>query len=373
LRTRLLLILSALFVLVAVWPPVVELAQFNPDLCEDPANVLPNCGFSSGMEPWKPFVEGGSPSISWGTDPSTCHAINIPCIRISSENPFVGGIYQQVSGLNPGVTYHANVTLLWMDSLNKTDRVMGRKIGIDPKGGTNPQSPDIAWSEEIWGTEDERISVTQAKLHAAAAAQGNTVTVFVRIDAPRQVQGVTWPGVDQVWIDDVGMVAWGEAAPTATSQPSAPPTDTPVPPTKPPAPPTATAQPPTSTPQPPAATPVITPTVGLTATVPITPTQTPTNTPAATATPTMTPTPTVTRQPTATNIPRPTATATSQPLIELGNLPSVIFLLMALAAFCGAGLLTLFLLFVVWWSGGSGREKESGGIGEWESEEEGEE
>jgi hypothetical protein len=348
LKTRLLLILSALFVLAAVWPPVAE-GQFNPDLCEDPANVMPNCAFSGGLEPWKPFVEGGNPSITWAGDPVSCHAINVPCVRIASENPFVGGIYQQVSGLTPGVTYHTNVTLLWMDSLNKTDRVMGRKLGIDPKGGTNPQSPDIVWSEEIWGTEDEKISITQAKLHTSAVAQGDTVTVFLRVDAPREVQGVTWPGVDQVWVDDVGMVAWGEAAPTATSPPE-PPTDTPAP-----APP---PEQPTNTPQPPTETPAITPTVELTATTPLTPTATPSSTPPATATPTVSPTPTATRRPTATGIPRPTATATGQPLIELGDLPSIIFLLIAFAAFCGAGLFTLVLLFIVWWFSGSGGKEE---------------
>jgi hypothetical protein len=350
LKTRLLLTLSALLVLAALWPLIAE-GQFNPDLCEDPANLLPNCGFSEGMEPWVTFVEGGNPSITWANDPTSCHAINIPCIRLASENPFVGGIYQQVSGLTPGVTYHTNVTLLWMNSLNKTDRVMGRKIGIDPTGGTNPQSPDIVWSGELWGTEEQKISVTQSKLYTSAVAQGDTVTIFVRIDAPREVQGVTWPGVDELWIDDVGMVAGEETAPTAAPQP---PTDTPAPPTPIP-------EPPTNTPQPPPETPVVTPTVELTATTPITPTATPTSTPTATATPTVTPTPTVTRRPTATDIPRPTATATRQPLIELNDLPSVIFLLIAFAAFCGAGLLTLTLLFIVWLFGGSGEKRKGEG------------
>lgn len=346
-KRRFLPVFLVLFVLAALLSPIVE-GQSNPDYCEDGSNVLPNCGFSSGMEPWKPFVEGGSPSITWGGDSGTCHVINPPCVRISSENAYVGGIYQQVSGLTSGVTYSANVTLIWMDSLNKTSRVMGRKIGVDPKGGTNPQSSDIVWSEEIWGTEEERPSVTQSKLHASAVAQGSTVTVFVRVDAPRQVNGQTWPGVDQLWIDDVGMIPGGQAAaPTNTSAP----TDTPVPSTNTPAP-TRTAKPPTDIP--PAAT--ATPTV-----LQATPTVTPTNTSTAapTTTPTTAVTPTSTVQPTSTATPRPTATATKTPFFSLGDLPSTAFLLVGLVAFCGAGLLTSVLLFIVWWTGGNTTEDET--------------
>jgi hypothetical protein len=179
----------------------------NPDFCLDPANLLQNCGFSSGTSPWQTFLESGDVTWTWGYNDPECHAIDRPCIGAYSDRAFVAGIYQQVSGLTPGTTYQANVTLLWLDSYNKTQWVMGRKIGIDPTGGTDPRSPNIVWSEEIWGTEDEAISVTQAKLHTAAVAQGDTVTVFLRIDAPREFYGQTWPGVDHVWIDDVGMVA----------------------------------------------------------------------------------------------------------------------------------------------------------------------
>ncbi|NIO68322.1 MAG: hypothetical protein GTN71_04535, partial [Anaerolineae bacterium] len=59
---------------------------------------------------------------------------------------FAAGIYQQVS-VTPGTDYAAQAKILtiWETSLPRPDDKMLKQLGIDPNGGTNPNSPDIIW------------------------------------------------------------------------------------------------------------------------------------------------------------------------------------------------------------------------------------
>jgi hypothetical protein len=173
----------------------------------------------------------------------------------------IGGIYQTVSGINPGSKVRFTIWgHAWAGGGNDANKSkdggpMHMKIGIDPNGGTNPYSGAIVWSGEqnpldIWSA-----------FAVEAVARGSAVTAFIYSapDYPTQHNDVYW--------DDASL--------TIVAQP-VPPTNTPRPyvaPTRPPATPTNT--------------PTITPT----------PTNTATPTPVNTATPTVTPTPTFTPTP----------------------------------------------------------------------------
>lgn len=288
-----------------------------PDIClEGPNQVLQNCDFSQGLSGWQTFIESGQVSFST-IDGGACHSPLCPAAFLVSSGSFVGGLYQQAPAV-PGVTYWANVIWLVYEPAGKLDNTVGRRVGIDPTGGTDPASPAVVWSQDLWRTFESCEFKICPEFQVSAVAQNSTITVFVRIEDTWRnrrdefsfVPDVFFQMEEQFWIDDVGMIPLGEV-PTSTPEP---PTPSPIPPTPSPVPATPTSVPPTDTPLPPTETATaevleIPPTETTTAT----PTSTPTSVP-PTATHTATPLPTLTPlPPTLTPTPSPTATATPAP------------------------------------------------------------
>ena len=256
-------------------------AQAQPagaqDPCQDPGNLTLNCQFDTfDMRPpygavasgWSPFVEfcveGQPPSFESDSETPVAPAQLI----WSAWLPFTAGIYQQVQ-VTPGTAYVSAIGWAAYASYDERGRrntgcLVGRKVGIDPFGGTDPTSADIVWSPEVC---DDRRDFSE--LRVSAVAQRPVITVFVRAHNPQS------HGSDKVWFDAVSLTV-DPTQPTATP--------TPVPPS-----PTPTILPPTATwtPQPPTATP--------------TATYTPTSSPTQTPTPTFSPTATAT----ATSLPCP--------------------------------------------------------------------
>ena len=319
-KIRSLVALSLLLAILLTQPsPVAGQGGFR-DVCqEDPNQLLENCGFSQGLNGWQTFIEGGQVSFST-IDGGACHSPLCPAAFMVSSGSFVAGLYQQVQA-TPGVTYWANVTWLVFDPAGAVDNTVGRRVGIDPTGGTDPTSPAIVWSQELWHTFESCEFKICPELQVSAAAQNSTITVFVRIEdtwkdrrdefsyVPESFFGME----EQFWIDDVGLIPIG-AAPAPTPEP---PTPTPEPPTSTPVPDTPVpAQQPTDTPLPPTETSVPTEEISVSPTSePTTPIPTdtptplpPTPPPTATSTPTFTPVP-----PTSTSTPSPTATPTATP------------------------------------------------------------
>lgn len=298
--------------LAALLLPTGSEAQDFPDVCQQPENILPNCTFDNGLAGWTPFLETGGANISVLQGGGECHAPLCPAAYIVSEDHFIGGIYQQVS-VTKGANYYANIVWLVFDSLVNDKSIndavgggIGRRIGIDPTGGTDPKSGNVVWSEDNWRNDCKICNVE----HVTVTAQADTITVFLRLDDTWRVRAAERgfavpPSKDQFWIDDIGLKQVGgdpipvqqSEAPTDTPEP---PADTPVPPTDTPAPPAAD----TATPEPEEPAPTEAPTAE--------PSPTPEPTPAATATSTPLPpptlTPTRTASPTATLPPRPTRT-----------------------------------------------------------------
>ncbi len=364
-------------------------ADNPPDICQQSDNLLPNCNFNRGTDGWHLFTEEGGASFSVLQGGGECHAPACPAGYIVTDNIFVGGLYQQVS-VTAGNSYQANVVWLVFDSLVNDKGIrdavgggMGRKMGIDPQGGTDPRSPNV-----VWGNENTR---SDCKIcdgqEVVATAKANTLTIFLRLDdrwkARARAKGRDVPpSKDQFWIDDIGLRQVGgsnQPAPIATA------TTAVVTPTV--AAPTATVEVPTpaakvgqsavsantSNPAPITATVTITPTVDITATATLTapeimlepitntlelsPTQPaavdapilppPTLTPSPTRPPTLTPTPFNT--PAGEVIitkPKPTKQPMVNAPISLATLPleGVGF---ASIGICGGGifLILLFLFF----------------------------
>lgn len=102
---------------------------------------------------------------------------------IVSTEPYTAGIRQQVGGLTPGLGYGFHAAMLTIFQTSAQDPVHGtmiKEVGIDPTGGTDPQSQAIVWSlpdghdQGPWDV--ERVT--------AAYAQAPTVTVYIRVTSP---------------------------------------------------------------------------------------------------------------------------------------------------------------------------------------------
>lgn len=358
----LLAVLSGLLVSSSIHDVPSARAQGDfPDVCaEDANNLIRNCQFNEGMNGWNTFVEAGN-TPAFGVEHAfpACDSPKCPALRIQASDWFIGGIYQQIPNVVPGATYWANVVWLVYHPAGKLDGTVGRRIGIDPTGGTDPTSPAIVWSPEIWYKFDSCPYKICRELQVQATAQNTTITVFIRIAAtwknrreefafvPAQFFGEP----ESFWIDDVGLIPVGDVAlAMATPQPEV---FTPTPSSLVTVAPSVSEQvsearpspevvsPPTET-SPPTAVPSPAPTS--------TWTRLPTITPTATRTPTPTRPP---RLPTSTL--RPTATPTPQIFFFAGALPLVGGGILCL----GGGVLTLSVLGGLIWMGTRHRAPDS--------------
>jgi hypothetical protein len=325
-QAKILLLLVVL--LLAVPVPAVQ-AQ---DICADPNNLTFNCQFDTFdyVEPYGAVASGWTPFIEFAVQPPAFNSAGetplAPAQEIfSAWLPYTAGIYQQVE-VTPGVAYVAAIGWAAYASYDNEGRrnsgsFIGRKVGIDPFGGTDPTSPSIAWSPEVW----DELGGVFPQLRISAVAQAPTITVFVRAHNPQS------HGNDKVWFDAVPLTV-------DPNQPTA--TPTPIPPS-----PTPTSPPPTptSTPLPPADTPLPTDTPPI-----ATDTPTPTSSPSATPTATLTATPTYTPEPTVVAMAVPASAPTPTPIparqVDLSARMPKILLGVAVLSFAGVGVLGVALV-----------------------------
>jgi len=325
---RLLGALIALLLLHAVGIPTAQ-AQ---DPCQDPSNLTLNCQFDTfdQIAPYGAVASGWTPFVEFSVEPPAFNSAGETPLAPAQEIfcawlPFTAGIYQQVQATS-GTAYVAAIGWAPYASYDESGgrnqgQFIGRKVGIDPRGGTDPTSSNIVWSPEVW----DELGGVFPQLRVSAVAQMGTVTVFVRAHNPQS------HGNDKVWFDAVTLIV-DPTQPTATA--------TTVPPT-----PTPTSPPPTftSTPLPPTAT------LSAQSTQTPVPTHTPEPTPTATTAPEASQTPgeavaaNVAALPTAIS---PTAVVTPVPAPQRETYDWVPTILVAVAAvsFLGAGVLGMVLL-----------------------------
>jgi hypothetical protein len=237
LKIRLILLLILLSIIVGLLPSLGPAAQDSPpDVCQEGENILPNCNFDGDTNGWTPFIEEGAANFSVLQGGGECHAPLCPAGYIVTEGYFVGGIYQQVPVVK-GNTYFANIVWLAFDSFANDKSVnavaggIGRRMGIDPLGGTESRSPNVIWGPENWRN-DCKICANQ---EVTAQAQADVITVFLRIDDRWRLRAAEKgysvpPSKDQFWIDDIGMKQVAGSAAPAVAPTEPPPADTPVPP-----------------------------------------------------------------------------------------------------------------------------------------------
>ena len=131
-----------------------------------------------------------SPDTYWGA----------PSLRMWSDGgTFLAGIYTQVGGLTPGATYNASMG--WGAPYPWQGDNFGRRLGIDPTGGTDPNSPNIVWGPMQRGPGKvlNDSNPGYPNIDVSAVARGSTVTVFVWVDHNYST------GQNQIFIDAVGL------------------------------------------------------------------------------------------------------------------------------------------------------------------------
>lgn len=172
------------------------------------------------LSPQKPHFENAG---NEGYDPNGSQYIWADSAR------FDAGIYQTVSKLTPGQTYH--YWLVWGQALqdiggvNKRKKGIDRQIGVDVTGGTDPSSPTVQWSVYY----DTGSGFNRPEWHLYFKAPGTTATFFLRaINTLRT-------GRDKVFFDTACLFAapnsptttpWATTSAGNTPVPSATPTRT---------------------------------------------------------------------------------------------------------------------------------------------------
>lgn len=200
--------------------PAPALALRDP-CALDPNNLVNNGSmgpqndtpYGSAAEGWSPFIfDGAPPQFRWvgneQIDPNGSQ-------QIFSTATFDAGVQQTVRNLQPGTYYWVR----WGYSLaaksysgpNVRVDSIGRKIGIDPTGGTDPHSPNIVWGSDYF---DGRAALNIPEMTIVFAARSANATVFLRAMA-RDGSG----GENRVWMDAICMEAKSDM-PTATPQPA---------------------------------------------------------------------------------------------------------------------------------------------------------
>jgi hypothetical protein len=256
-------IVSLVLVLETAWlPPRVALAA-DPPCTTLPENLTRNGSLTDGgyefphgimANWWTPFhISGEWPYFLLHDAENANGDIHHSSSLFINANDIVFdvGIYQEVTGTQPGAWYEFKVG--WAPMLRdlpdgvvnqRVHDVVMRQVGADPHGGTDPLAPTVVWGPEFWhgaqGLNPETMRVTFQAL-------SEKTTVFIR------VRNVDESPSDKVFLDVMCLLPRTDI-PTEILVPSPTPTPeaTEVPPTRqvPTAVP-ATAVPPTATPIPP--------------------------------------------------------------------------------------------------------------------------
>ena len=142
---------------------------------------------------WRAFRISGSRQFLQSTG-EKMEALSSQQIQ-SNSFEYDAGVYQRIPGCKVGAEYRFAGWLCtsydhgFSQVRNCPDGMMIKRIGVDPRGGTNPSSPSVIWSWE------EPLDRRWRRLMVDFKAQSGTVTVFARVQNRGEV------GYDLAWLD----------------------------------------------------------------------------------------------------------------------------------------------------------------------------
>jgi len=160
---------------------------------------------AANWQPWFKTTPGGSSAINARPEYKPAPSTRVRSGAAAQEyNTFfathTAGVYQRVP-VSPNVDLRFSVYVYVWSSATFTNPDVSEQpntviinVGIDPTGGTDPDSPSIIWSADAEYYDQYR------EMSVVAKSKGTAVTVFVRT-AP---QG--YVGVNNVYLDDAALV-----------------------------------------------------------------------------------------------------------------------------------------------------------------------
>lgn len=221
----------------------------QPAAAQDPkCGILPDCTFDGF------YGNEGACSALWKCDSTSGVGLTEhegwpkgPSLTFAGDAPFDRKVWQRVA-VTPGKGYRFACPFCVVNINGKGwhegDQV-NRRLGIDPFGGTDPNSSNIKWSGDFFGKgrfEDDVLQVSEY-------ARADYITVFIWVNNPYGDKHV------DVFVDTPGLFENPDMPPIQITQPTV--TPPPPPPTNPPAakptrvPPTIASEPtPEPTPEP---------------------------------------------------------------------------------------------------------------------------
>jgi hypothetical protein len=177
---------------------------------------------------WMPWWDARSARPEWKDasvtiDPRRVHGSQHAQQWFNNYAKHTGGVYQRVTGIAPGSTLRLEA---WVQAFSSSgddfSHSNGRyrmRIGIDPYGGIDPESADVAWSSG--GNAIQPYDEYQ-RLEVQTIAKSDRATVFVWGQAEWALKH------NDAYVDDVWLSVVGGEIPTPTPGPE-PPTPTPGP------------------------------------------------------------------------------------------------------------------------------------------------
>ncbi len=212
---------------------------------QDPRNLIANGSMGPGhhdhawgtvVDEWEPFVVSGAPpNFRWvdneQIDPGGSQ-------QIYSYEKFDAGVRQTVRNLKPGAFYMIrwgySLAAKSYDGPNVRVKTVGRKLGVDPYGGTDANSPNVVWGPDYF---DGIGALNLPAMQTVFSAMSDKATIFLRALAI-EADG----GENRVWIDAICMEERAEIPPIEVKTQPAPVQPPTPPPAQPPAPPSGTAE-----------------------------------------------------------------------------------------------------------------------------------
>ena len=192
---------------------------------QDPGNLTTN-GSMAGpghstlygvvADGWNPFVMStDTPIFEWvNNENANGDPINGSQYIWADLDAFDAGIYQTITGLTPGVYYrfwlgYALAAFDLNGQGNRRNNLIGRQVGINRNGGTNPSSSNVRWGNVYW---DGNAALNIPDLSITFAAQSSSATIFLRV-----VNNNVNNGRSKAWFDVVCMQALDPQPPSNPS------------------------------------------------------------------------------------------------------------------------------------------------------------
>ncbi len=208
------MLVTAIFFVLPFWLGAPSAAALTNPCAADPNNLIANgsmFGPGRAVSPygivadgWNPFTIGEThPMFEWVNNENANGDVASGSQYIWEDiYRFDAGIYQTVPNLEPGASYHFWIGFALAaydpgDMVNHRGDWIGRQVGYDLTGGTNPEASTVTWGDVFC---DGNAALNIPALAKTFTATTDRATIFLRAINAKEA----WIR-NKVWFDSVCM------------------------------------------------------------------------------------------------------------------------------------------------------------------------